>query len=122
MSNGNYLYTVYGVLFGIVISNVLLLKSAIREGLVLFKNFKISLLKKYSSIVNKFLYSSLIRVFIIDPINIALLMIIPIKQYDGQIVSLDIAFTLITAFVFITNSYNTVIFPELSDISKKITS
>lgn len=116
LSKSDYIIIVYGILSGIALSNCIIFWECMQNGLRL--DFSIGRLKHIKSELNKFIVKSLPRTLIVDPINVCLLLVLPIKNFSGQVTLLDILFSIIGAFSFISLSFSTAIFPKLSEIPK----
>lgn len=112
-SDGNYTNVAYGIVLGILVGTLGIVAETFYRGFRF--DFDLKNWKKNWVYFLRFVSKSLPRTLIISPVNVVLLMIIPLKQFDGQIYSFDLLISVILAFGFISMSYTTVIFTRLTE-------
>lgn len=69
---------------------------------------------RYKSNIIEVLKLCFSKIFLLDVTTLALVLIVPFKQFEGQISAFDLGITLQNSLVFLMLSYNYVIFPQLS--------
>ncbi|MBC7472464.1 MAG: hypothetical protein H7196_04375 [candidate division SR1 bacterium] len=100
--------------FGWLISCFIILFASIKSGFTLtFFDMKNSIAKHKSHIFEA-LKLILSKVFLLDVTAVALILIVPYKQFEGQIAAFDLGITIQNSLVFLMLSYNYVLFPQLS--------
>ena len=121
-----YITTAIGAMLGISLTTLIYLIEARRQSyvgfIVLRENSKslINSLKtnynKFKTDINKTWLVFFPRIFILDSVISANLLITPIAQNSGQITAVDIALALQGAFYIIISSLSTVVFPDLAKL------
>ena len=110
LSQGNYLRVAVGMVLGFVLST----------GIILWECFAVGFRLRFGSLRNtrgylrNFLQNALPRTLIVEPLAAAALILVRFVDFDGQITAFEIWTSIVTAFGFLTVSYLTVAFPELS--------
>jgi peptidoglycan biosynthesis protein MviN/MurJ (putative lipid II flippase) len=100
--------------FGWLFSCLIVLFVSIKNGLSFtFFDLKNSVVKYKNDITDvlKLMFS---KIFLLDVTTVALILIVPFKQFEGQIAAFDLGLTIQNSLVFLMLSYNYVLFPQLS--------
>jgi hypothetical protein len=114
--SNNYLYIAIFSLSGWVISNIILLIEAFSCGLIpKIKDLYITKnIKAYRLELAKLSQLIFSKIFLLDLTTLALVLISPFKQFDGQIAAFDLGITLQNSLLFLMLNYNYIIFPQIS--------
>jgi hypothetical protein len=115
VSRSNFLIVSYGIFIGICISTICVYFEAYKNDFI----FCTKIFSIPTDYLRLFLKRYIPKLFILDIITISLLIIVPYKQFDGQVLYFDQAITIVTSFGFIISSFITAIFPEMSKIVSK---
>ena len=115
VSGRDYTIAAWGIVLGITLSTMLIVLETFRSGFYL--DFGKTHTSQNKRDLRKLVTKALPRTVIVDPVNVCLLLIIPLKDFDGQIVIVDTLFSILLAFSFITTAYTTTVFPGLSTLN-----
>ena len=110
LSDGNYLRVACGIVLGFVLSTGIILWECFAAGF----RVRFGSLAEVQGYLRNFVQNALPRTLIVEPLAAAALILVKFVDFEGQITAFEIWTSIVTAFGFLTVSYLTVTFPELS--------